>query len=173
MYSRILTNETVKKTNISNMDQIFEEIQKLSSEEEQCSAIMMKKKMFSRFFGYIVMDEGEMNEMYRDFDTDTVVSISRGVVDLLAEESGCFGLFVYYDNPSVSDLIQFRLRRSTGFKKFDLRKILGMFSISNGGGHEGAIGFRFSRKSIDDLNLFVEDFIKKVEETVTGENQDS
>ena len=168
MYSRILTHETIKKTNISNMNEIFDEIQKLSSDEEKCSVIMMRKKRSSSLFGYIVMHEDDMNEMYREFDSDTIVSISRGVVDTLAEESGLFGLFVYYDDPVNSDLIQFRMRRSTKFKKYDLRNVLELFSIKNGGGHEGAIGFRFPRKSIDDIELFVMDFIEKVEDTISS-----
>ena len=166
MYSGILYDETTKKSNISSMNQIFDEIRKLSSSEENCSHIMMSRKKFSRDFGYVVMNETEMNSLYNDFDDDTIVSISRGIVDTLAEESKKLGLMVYYDNPATSQLIQFRLRRSAKYRGFDLRTILEIFSIENGGGHEGAIGFRFPKDTIDDIDQFVAGFIEKVEKII-------
>ena len=83
-------------------------------------------------------------------------------------ESGKLGLVVYYDNPAHGDLVQFRLRRSSGWKAYDLRKLLELFSIENGGGHEGAIGFRVHRSEIMDFPAYVDGLLQKVETAIAG-----
>jgi nanoRNase/pAp phosphatase (c-di-AMP/oligoRNAs hydrolase) len=65
--------------------------------------------------------------------------------------------------------VQFRMRRSSTFQTFDLRRILDLFSIKNGGGHEGAIGFRISRREIGDIPSFVLSLISGIEEAIEKE----
>jgi nanoRNase/pAp phosphatase (c-di-AMP/oligoRNAs hydrolase) len=95
-----------------------------------------------------------------------VVSAARVITDKLAEESGKLGLVVYYDQAEKSDLVQFRLRRAGAWKKYDLRQLLTKFSISNGGGHEGAIGFRIPRGEIPDFAAYVTALVQGIEEVV-------
>jgi nanoRNase/pAp phosphatase (c-di-AMP/oligoRNAs hydrolase) len=75
-------------------------------------------------------------------------------------------LVCYTDSPEQSDLIQFRLRRSHQYKTTDLRTVLKTFSISNGGGHQGAIGFRIPKSEIDDLEDYVETLIRGIEDLI-------
>ena len=89
-----------------------------------------------------------------------------GVPDILAEESKWLGLVCYSDPPDQSDLIQFRLRRSHLYKAIDLRTVLKTFSISNGGGHEGAIGFRIPKSEVDDLEDYVAALIRGIEDLI-------
>ena len=104
--------------------------------------------------------------MYAGCDDDTIVSTARVIADTLAEESGKLGLVAYYDNPSRSDLVQFRLRRAAGWKKYDLRGFLTLFSIANGGGHEGAIGFRIPRSQIPDFRGYVSSLVEGIEAAI-------
>ena len=62
--------------------------------------------------------------------------------------------------------MQFRLRRAGAWKKYDLRQLLTMFSISNGGGHEGAIGFRVPRGEIADFAAYVTTLVEGIEEVI-------
>jgi nanoRNase/pAp phosphatase (c-di-AMP/oligoRNAs hydrolase) len=126
----------------------------------------MERKRSSPSLGIVALSDREMEPLYGRFDEDTIVSTARLVADRLAEESTKLGLVAYYDNPKSSDLIQFRVRRSGVYKKFDLRALLALFSIKNGGGHEGAIGFRFPRSAVQDFPAFVEKIVSGIESVV-------
>ena len=88
---------------------------------------------------------------------------AKTIADKLAEESSRMGL-IAYDDVGNSNLIQFRMRRGRSYKSFDLRRVLDIFSIEDGGGHEGAIGFRIDRNKIyDDIEGFVEKLVSDIE----------
>jgi nanoRNase/pAp phosphatase (c-di-AMP/oligoRNAs hydrolase) len=156
MFNRLLTRRTYHGGNLANMNQVFDEIQRLSDTEQGC-------------FGYVVVGEEEVRELCHTYDIDTIVSVARALTDRLADESGCLGLVCYADDPAVSDLVQFRIRRSARYKKFDLRRILEELSYQNGGGHEGAIGFRIPKSQAGDLDRYVLELIGKVETLVARE----
>ena len=86
------------------------------------------------------------------------------MADALSEESGYFGLISFYDRPDHSDFIQFRIRRSQKYKGFDLRKVIDIFQIKNGGGHEGAIAFRIPRAEIDNPEEFINAITQRLSE---------
>ncbi|UCF96124.1 MAG: hypothetical protein JSV89_13170 [Spirochaetaceae bacterium] len=163
MFNELLAQKTTRRTNFSDMQQVFQEIQRLSKNEEKSFNYFIERKRFSEKIGYVVLDERDINSLSGEFDNDTIVSVARGVADILAEESKWLGLVCYFDPPEQSDLIQFRLRRSHLFKTLDLRTVLKIFSISNGGGHEGAIGFRIPKSEVDDLGNYVATLIQGIE----------
>lgn len=165
LYNSMLLKETTKDTNFMNKDEVYHEIQRLSRGEERCFQYIISKKKFSKFIGYVVLNKTDMDYLTGEFDNDTIVSVTRSIADHLAEESGRLGL-VAYDDVKNTDLIQFRLRRGQGYKTFDLRKVLAIFSIADGGGHEGAIGFRISRSSINDINGFVAALLTGIEKAI-------
>ncbi len=165
IYNALLERETTKDTNFMNKDEVFHEIQRLSSVEDRCFRYIYDKRKFSKSIGYAVLSRADMDYLYGEFDSDTIVSVTRSIADHLAEESKRLG-FVVYDDSGVSGLVQFRLRRGQGFKKFDLRKVLKIFSFNNGGGHEGAIGFRIPGKDIENLDQYVEQLIEGIEKAI-------
>lgn len=165
MYNALLERETTKETNFMNKDEVFHEIQRLSTVEDNCYQFIHNRKKFSRSIGYSVLSVDDMRYLYGAYDSDTIVSVTRSVADHLAEESGCLG-FVVYDDSEASGLVQFRLRRGQRYKGFDLRSVLDIFSFKNGGGHEGAIGFRIQRKSIEDLYAYVAQLIAGIEKAL-------
>ena len=168
MYNNLLQKETVKKSNFSDKNQVFDELVRLSKIEEECFNYIIARKKFSDSIGYIVMNQESMDYLFRECGNDTIISVIRTIADILAEESGKLSLIAYYDNPERSDLVQFRVRRSENFKKYDVREILKIFAIENGGGHEGAIGFRFPKKQIKDIGEFIDKFIVRVEQEISG-----
>jgi nanoRNase/pAp phosphatase (c-di-AMP/oligoRNAs hydrolase) len=107
-----------------------------------------------------------MKPLYGRCDEDTIISGARVIADKLAEESGKLGLVAYYDNPDRSELVQFRLRRAGGWKKYDLRRLLELFAIANGGGHEGAIGFRVPRSEIEDFDAYLKTLLEGIESAI-------
>jgi len=165
-FNQLLAAETTKETNFSNMEQIYKELRRHSDLEDRCYSEIMERKQFSRSIGYVALSMDEMQSFYKRYDGDTIVSVTRVAADKLAEESGKMSLVAYYDNPEKSDLVQFRARRSQNYKEFDLRQILKIFSIENGGGHEGAIGFRIPSNKIKNFSGYVNYLIQKVEEEI-------
>lgn len=168
LYNNILLKETVKESNFSDKNQVFDELLRLSNNEEQCFNYIMGRKKFSRHIGFAVLDQNSMEYLFRECGTDTIVSVTRTIADILAEESGKLSLIAYYDDPETSDLVQFRVRRSKNFKNFDVRKIIQIFGIENGGGHEGAIGFRIARDEIKDIDKYVDSLISGIEKEISG-----
>jgi nanoRNase/pAp phosphatase (c-di-AMP/oligoRNAs hydrolase) len=166
MFNEMLAEKTTRRTNFSDMQQVFQEIQRLSRNEEHCFNYFMERKRFSKKIGYVVLGERDIDKLSSEFDNDTIVSVARGVADILAEESKWLGLVCYSDPPDQSDLIQFRLRRSHLYKAIDLRTVLKVFSISNGGGHQGAIGFRIPKSEVDDLENYSASLIRGIEDLI-------
>jgi hypothetical protein len=114
--------------------------------------------------GYVFMGDRDSARLAREFDRDTVIAAARSVADRLAEESGWLGLVGYCEPPGDAQLVQFRLRRSRRYKTYDLRNVLELFGFSDGGGHEGAIGFRLPRASIDSLSDYVMKLVQGIDE---------
>jgi nanoRNase/pAp phosphatase (c-di-AMP/oligoRNAs hydrolase) len=163
MFNDMLAQTTVKKSNFFTMAEVYGELQKLSTREEGCFNAMMEHKSFSPSIGYAAIDERESADLYAAFDDDTIVSTARVVADRLAEESAKLSLVAFYDKKEKGDLIQFRVRRSGAYKKYDVRNILSLFSIANGGGHEGAIAFRIPRAEVPDFQGFVKKLVSGIE----------
>jgi hypothetical protein len=126
----------------------------------------MDRRKRSGSISFVALSAEQMEPMYAGCDDDAIITTARVVADKLAEESGILGLVAYFDNPARSDLVQFRLRRSGGWKKYDLRGLLALFSITNGGGHEGAIGFRVPRAQVPDFDGYVSSLLKGIEDAI-------
>ncbi len=170
LYNKLLIKDTFKAKNFTDKEQVYKELQRLSRSESQCYDYFLERKRMTRSIGYVLLDEAEMKEVRDKFDQETVVTVSRTIADMLAEESGRLGLVVYDDIGGFSNKMQFRLRRSHALKDYDVRQVLAMFSIANGGGHEGAIGFRFEPGEIDDLASFTSKIIDGIEESLKKVN---
>ena len=164
-YNSMLEGETTKISNLTNKEEVFLEIQRLSAREERCFGYILGRRKSSPSVGYAVLNREDMARLSGEFDDETIVSVSRSITDRLAEESGRLGL-VAYDDSARSGLMQFRLRRGHAFKTFDLRRVLEIFSFSDGGGHEGAIGFRVKAADVDDIEEYVERLVEGIETAI-------
>jgi len=157
MFNQLLSKKTHKGSkNLSTMKEVFDELEKLSEKEDGCFRYMMKRKNHcSSVIKSVVLKAADMEHLKANYDHETIITVARYTADKLAEESGYLSLVVYYDDFDISNLIQFRMRRSQSFKKLDLRKVIAHFSIENGGGHPGAIGFRIDRDLIENIDEYV------------------
>jgi hypothetical protein len=162
----MLMKSTVKESNFTKIDEIADELHRISKLEETCHNHIAKKKQISGSFGYAILTRKDMKYLYEKFDAEIIVTVIRHITNELAEESGKIGITVYLDNPKTSNLVQFKMRRAHGFKDFDLRKALKILSISDGGGHEGAIAFRFPESDVKDLKKYLLKMIEKLKNEI-------
>jgi nanoRNase/pAp phosphatase (c-di-AMP/oligoRNAs hydrolase) len=171
MFNALLAEKTTKQTNFFNMEQVYSELRRLSDDEARFHAYISERRNIDGPVGYAVLDETESEEAHRAFDSDTLISVARGIADELAEESGYVSLVGYYDAPQHSTLIQFRIRRSLNYRSLDLREILPKLNIENGGGHEGAIGFRIEKSDVHDFPALVRNIVATLKEAVRQEQE--
>lgn len=162
MFSELLARQTTKQSNFSSKEEVFSELQRLSAVEEECFDALMRCRRMLPACSYIVLEKPDMERLTSYCGLDAFVSVSRSVVNTLADESGRFGLIAYAD-PVQPSLYQFRFRRSARFKAYDLRNVLDQFGIEDGGGHEGAIGFRIPAGRLESLEGFVKTLIAGIE----------
>lgn len=163
MFNRLLSQKTTKQTNFYNMAQVYAELRSLSASQEELYTELLERHRRSDSIAYVALDARDSQGVYSRFDIDTVVSVARAIADELAEISGKLSLVAYYDHANSSDLVQFRMRRSHQFRGFDLRELLSDLQLTNGGGHEGAIGFRFPKAQIDDFAGYIAYLIEQAE----------
>jgi len=169
MFGRMLTEKTTKKTNFFNMEQIFGELRRLSSKEERFHDYLTERRNSIPGVSYAILSESESETVHKAYDHDTIIAVARGVADELAEESGYISVVGYYDQADSSSLVQFRARRSFDFQDYDLRKVLKRLEVENGGGHEGAIGFRLDRSEIVDLDAYVRKVVTTIRDELESE----
>lgn len=166
MYNEILIRETTRSSNLGTIEELFAEMKRLSGEESSCFSFFRDHISRKDFIHTIILNKDDSEKAFTDYAYDTVVSISRSMADTLSEESGFFGLISFYDRIDHSDFIQFRIRRSQKFRNFDLRILLEILDIKNGGGHEGAVAFRIPRNEIENLDEFINLLISKLSENL-------
>lgn len=164
MFNALLSEKTTKRSNFSNKEEVFDELVRLSAREEACSTALLAQAEHSALMEYVLLDEEDSRKLFERFDPDTIVTVARSVADVLAERSGRLSMIAYYDfTPDSDHLVQFRVRRSHALKSYDVRRIIDRFGIENGGGHEGAIGFRFGREAIPDFDAYTAELISGIE----------
>lgn len=121
-------------------------------DQEQSPLEVSLNKYFMRRVGneprlhYIVMYKTDSAYIARLFEHSLVQNASRVLADQLAESSGFFGMTAYImqsDQDNERPLMQCRIRRNLGYRDLDLRVVLELCEVEDGGGHEGAVGFRF------------------------------
>jgi diguanylate cyclase (GGDEF)-like protein len=144
--------------NFSSKEELFAALAALSHDEDACFAFMASGAKTVGAVRYAVLDEASSAKLFAKYGNETAVSVSKALVDKLAEASGKLGLVGYYDDPVSSPFVQFRLRRSQSFNKLDLREALSRLGVENGGGHPGAIGMRIERGSITDIEAKARSF---------------
>lgn len=164
LFDRLLAQKTAAGSgNFTSKEEVFEAIASLSSEEEECYRRMMAARRRLGSLEYVLLGPEEISAIHDEFGEDTLTTIAKAVADALAEEGGKLGLVAYPDHPTVSDLLQFRLRRCHSYRDIDLRDMLVALSATNGGGHPGAVGFRFPKSEAGDFMAFAQAIAAKIE----------
>jgi nanoRNase/pAp phosphatase (c-di-AMP/oligoRNAs hydrolase) len=162
LYNTMLMKLTVRETNLTKIEDIAKALHSLTIQEEGCYNYVIRKKQFLNSIGYIILQKKEMDYIKKHFDYDVLITVVKTIADELAEESGKLSMVVYFDDHGGDKLYQFRMRRSQTFKKYDLRKVMDLFNIADGGGHEGAVGFRFPVNTVNDIEEYSNNLISTV-----------
>ena len=167
IFARLLGEKTIKDSNnLSSMEAVFDVIQNFSVQEKKCFDGIMQLKNTDKTIHYICVGKDQSAELFNTYGTELIVNVSKAVADTLAEDCSKLGLVAYYDDPSLSDFVQFRLRRSAKFLHADLRSVLAGLKIENGGGHPGAVGFRVIKEDIKDIAIYIRDIVDRIEKLV-------
>jgi nanoRNase/pAp phosphatase (c-di-AMP/oligoRNAs hydrolase) len=166
-FETLLKQKTFKGTgNFSSKEDVFQAIASLSEDESACYNYLRERERFAEHIRYAALSDAESAVMNHRFGPETVAGVSKALADHLAESSGFLGLVGYDDDPQVSPFVQFRLRRSQVFTQLDLRSVLETLGITNGGGHPGAVGFRFERLHVPDILALAQSLVDKIEALV-------
>ncbi len=164
-FSSILEASLRKNTaNYASTHDIFSSIQLLTVVEKDIYHDLLSRARYSGRTGYVTLTEEESTDILARTEYNIFVKAIKSVTDNLAEKSGVIGMTSYYDPAGISDLVQFRIRTARDIGEIDLRTILADFSIADGGGHPGAIGFRVPKASIGNGDEFVSRLLKRLEE---------
>jgi nanoRNase/pAp phosphatase (c-di-AMP/oligoRNAs hydrolase) len=164
LFDRLLAQKTAAGSgNFTSKEEVFKAIATLSSEEEECYRRMMGSRRKLDSLEYVILNEPETATFHSLYGEEVFTTIAKAVADSLAEDGGKLGLVAYPDDPSVSDLAQFRLRRCHSYRSLDLRDVLPGIGATNGGGHPGAVGFRFEKSAIGDFVSFAQGLAAKID----------
>jgi len=167
IFDRLLGEKTLKDSkNLSSMEAVFDVIQNFSVQEKHCFDGIMQLKNTEHSIHYICIEEKQSADLFEKYGTELIVNVSKAAADTLAEDCNKLGLVAYYDAPSLSDFVQFRLRRSAKFLHVDLRTVLVGLKVENGGGHPGAVGFRVTKDSVKDIGSYTKDIVIRIEKLV-------
>ncbi|MDF1569973.1 MAG: DHH family phosphoesterase [Spirochaetaceae bacterium] len=161
MFNKMLIEKTDKNSgNFSSIEDILTELEKLSVQEENCFRDLFDHRRQTGVISWIALDYEASRELLERYETDIIVTVVKYTANILADESGYLSLIAFYDDPERSDLIQLRMRRSHSYKELDLRSVIAHFGFTNGGGHEGAVGFRLPKSEVADFDSFIKNIIE-------------
>jgi diguanylate cyclase (GGDEF)-like protein len=169
IFDRLLVEKTTKGgQNMKSMEDIFRVIQNFSYQEKECYNMMKAYLKESLSLHTIILGENESRQLFSRYEDEIIVNVSKAAADELSETSGKLGMVAYYDEPRVSDFIQFRLRRSSKYTSLDLRTALNELGVTNGGGHPGAVGFRIKKSDVTDIKAYGEELVRRIEEILAS-----
>ena len=159
---------TTKKTNFFTMDQVFSELQKLSTHEEGCYSYMMERKKRSvprspRWRS----PRRKWLTLYASCDDDTIVSTARVIADTSCRgKLASSGSSPTTTTPSEATWCSSVCAAREAGRSTTFGGCSTLFSIANGGGHEGAIGFRIPRAQIPDFHAYVSSLVEGIEAAI-------
>ncbi|MFW6338629.1 MAG: DHH family phosphoesterase [Alkalispirochaetaceae bacterium] len=163
----LLQELTFSKGNLADSAHVYTEMVRLSDAERRVWEHLIRKKRVEGAVGFVALDPEESSMLFNEYGPDVVVAVARSATDRLAEESGRLGLVAYYDERNDENLLQCRMRRNYGYEGVDLRELLDQLNVSDGGGHPGAIGFRFPRSRISNYEEVIEEIINAANRLVS------
>lgn len=168
-FNNILIEKKHKKSsNIENSSEILNIINSLSTTEHKILNKLLEYSKYEKNIGFVFLDKKSSAELFSVNDHSQLVSVIKTVTNALAENAGLVGISAFYDPDYVSDKVQYRVRASDAGNYLNLLTILLDLKIENGGGHPGAIAFRFNKKDFSDkkfadMNKMI---VEKVEEII-------
>ncbi len=169
-FNRMLSEKSYKNSgNIQSIDEVLNVLETLSAEESK----IYEKIIFLSYtignVGVIILDKEKSNDIVASLEYPKFLGVIKQATNTIADRAKGLGLSVYFDPPEISDKIQFRIRASKDVKGVDVRPLLTELQAMDGGGHPGAIGFRFPVSKIDNLDEYIKVIIQKAQNLLSNE----
>jgi nanoRNase/pAp phosphatase (c-di-AMP/oligoRNAs hydrolase) len=162
-----------KNSKFETPEKIREYLDRLSIEQEAYLSVLIDrvdKEDDLAFLNLMSTACNEVEKICKPSDTGWFSDILGLLLNHVPEETGKIGIVFYHGkNAEGKDCIFIKLRRSTGYDGFDLRRVEGLIkrafggNYMGGGGHSGAASFRVTSRDEKDFFLKfkpVADFIK-------------
>ncbi|MBQ7613146.1 MAG: hypothetical protein IJU92_08815 [Spirochaetaceae bacterium] len=157
-------------SNIADAYEILHIINSLSASEHKVLNKVLEHSIYRPNIGASFMNKIESEQLFHISEYSQVINVVKTATNALAENAGLVGISAYYDPDIVSNKIQYRVRTSKAGNYINLLTILLDLKIEDGGGHPGAIAFRFTKDSFTEKDFLQmnETLIKKVEEIIAN-----
>ncbi len=160
----MLARTTVKRSNFFTMDEVFGELQKLSVAEEHCYEALYARRRIAGSIGVVALSAADMAPLYarvrrRDGGRPPRARWPTSSPRTAAGSAS----WRTTTTPRAATSCSSACARSSRYKEYDLRDLLKRLGIVNGGGHEGAIGFRVPRGEIGDFDAYLERLLASIE----------
>ena len=165
--SRIIDENLRNETFDDQKATSIEDVLQISSEESMDATHIIKylapRTKRTPHIHYAILNWVESTHIAKTYEQSVIRNVMRTTANNLAEDSHFLGLAGYVDR-TENDIFRFSLRRSHTYHGLDLRDILDQCDLQDGGGHEGAIGFRFPYISAEEAEQKVKHIIAAVKE---------
>jgi nanoRNase/pAp phosphatase (c-di-AMP/oligoRNAs hydrolase) len=138
---------------LKTSEEIFETISRMSETKFHIlNNLVIDSKVINNV-GMLVIPAIKMYESLSPNNDSTCIfsKVVSDLSDMIPEFAGKIGILAYYND--ISDIYYLKIRRSFGFKSYDLRTAEILFKeifgeeFIGGGGHPGAVSYRFKLKN--------------------------
>ncbi|MBN2545373.1 MAG: hypothetical protein JXB50_06230 [Spirochaetes bacterium] len=152
------------KKYIQTAEEVFNKINQISLSKKKVINKLLNDMVVINSIGLLILPEYNKYDSLSDDGDPTCIlyKIIPDLTNMSAERSKKIGIVAYYDDSL--DLFLIKIRRSSMFNSFDIRKIDKLLkkifkkNFLGGGGHEGATSFKIKKMErsqfIDDLKTF-------------------
>lgn len=147
MLSGMLVRTTFAPNKFDSIEALYAEMVRLSEDEERLDNAFIARHKVNGALAWIALDQHDSVRLTSEFGEENLKAAARRVTDRMTGISRKVGMVCYYDS---QQLIQCRMRREYGYDGIDLRDIIPIVEAPDGGGHPGAIGFRFPKNDVAD-----------------------
>ena len=145
-------------SNLSSVEEVFALLQKMTDEEYHFYKMMEEKAVVKNNIALLIFDEASSYKLQEEMRTFPLfVDILRYTTGSLSAFPNLASISCFYYPPSISSIVEFRVRASEAIKGVDFRSIIEEIGVpdGNGGGHAGAVCFKVDRRFIDSLDEYV------------------
>ena len=165
--SELLEKTTFSPDKIDTIQALYAEMVRLTNEEQRIDEYFATRTKQRGAVAWAALDPDESDRLVTEFGDSNVRSSARRITDRMTEVSGKIGMVTYVDG---TDIVQCRMRREYGYRDVDLRQVIDAVGTDDGGGHPGAIAFRFPADDIADYQRFVHDLVELANELTADSN---
>ncbi len=176
--NRRLKDVTFDAKYAHSSDELEQMVIQMSKSEADIRNYCMRRLQIAQNWHSIILNPTESLYLWETYDDHALIlSTMRTLASILSEKSDKFGgVFyddIFTDSPEASaassppsHILHGHLRRNIKYSAVDLRTVLKDAAITTGGGHEGAVAFRFPYTSKTERAAIIMKLQKSIDHTV-------